>query len=228
VQAEITVSDLCPTPLAATRRYAQLVGARVETVAADAVGLAALGPFDAICSHLIYGWIRPDRRPGLVRSWASLLRPGGRVVTNAGVWRGEGPPAPRDRRGQLERFDALVLERARAWKDVLGIAPEVARAMASEFLSGWRGRFARPRPEEVEAVFAGAGFDVTLEVRGRTSLVRPDWNPAPDLDPERPAERGEAWITAVRPDPGAPRAISTSGRATSSPGASAARASRRP
>jgi len=194
-------SDLCPTPLAATRWYAGQEAARVETVAADAVGFAEHGPFDAICAHLFYGWVRPDRRVPLLESWAALLRPGGRVVTNVSVVVGDDPEAfQRFRPGQIERFAETAVARARACKDFVGVDPGAIEAMARDYLPSWRSRFPRMRLPEVEATFDAAGFDLEVELRERTPLLPRDWDPHPERSEDRAPhpDRKEAWLVAVR------------------------------
>ncbi|MBW2316472.1 MAG: class I SAM-dependent methyltransferase, partial [Deltaproteobacteria bacterium] len=201
-EPEFTVTDLCPTPLALTRWYADYVGGSDETVAADAVGFADRGPFDAICTHLFLGWIPADRRVELLKSWAALLRPGGRVVTNATVRVGtdakKGTRGPRFAPGQLEAFEAAAVSRAHAWKDFVGVAPETIASMAAQFLPNWRSRFAPNTPDGLEAMFDEAGFDLEMELVEVPSMLRPDWNPAPGVDRSPSGGRKEALLIAVR------------------------------
>jgi len=199
----LTVSDLCPTPLAVTRWYAGHVGAPVETVAADAVGHAGLGPFDAICTHLFLGWVPPERRQALLRSWAAMLRPGGRVVTSANVYTGPGAAPERGPRQRLdpryvERFEARARSRARAWKDFLGVDPEVVGAAARAFLPRWRSRFRQETPDSLAALFDRAGFDLEMELCDPRPLQSPHWNPAPELERRQRPDRKEACLVAVR------------------------------
>lgn len=207
VEPALTVSDLCPTPLAATRWYAEHVGESVETVAADAVEAAALGPFDAICTHLFLGWVPPERRPALLSSWAAMLRPGGRVVTSASLDLGRKSGRESERGHgrrrrltpeRLEHFEALARSRARAWKDFLGVDPEVVGAMAKDFLPSWRSRFPQETPESLAELFDRAGFDLEMELRERPALRSPHWNPAPELDAVEGAKRLEARLVATR------------------------------
>jgi SAM-dependent methyltransferase len=202
-EAALTVSDLCPTPLAVTRWYAEHVGESVETVAADAAESAALGPFDAICTHLFLGWVPPERRPALLSQWASMLRPGGRVVTSASLARGPGSGRGGDGRRRirpelLERFEAMSRSRARAWKDFLGVDPEVVGAMAKQFLPTWRSRFPQETRESLAELFDRAGFDLEVEIRERPPLRSPHWNPAPELEAAEGARRLEARLLATR------------------------------
>lgn len=75
------VVDICDTPLYMCRWYAARMAANVETEASDIRSFVADLPFDAIVTHAFLGYFSPPERERLVSKWATLLRPGGRLVT---------------------------------------------------------------------------------------------------------------------------------------------------
>lgn len=79
VTAEITVTDLCETPLQMARDYAGRVGWTVRTIAADARDVTG-GPYDLIVAHNFLQFFPSEQHAVLARHWASLLAPDGRVV----------------------------------------------------------------------------------------------------------------------------------------------------
>ena len=84
-EPDITVIDRCPTPLSLCGWYAARNGIAIETQAAEVLDYEAAEPFDAICTHSFLPQFAPDTRPEIVSHWSSLLRPRGRVITNASI-----------------------------------------------------------------------------------------------------------------------------------------------
>ncbi|MFJ4921448.1 trifunctional class I SAM-dependent methyltransferase/NUDIX hydrolase/VOC family protein [Streptomyces sp. NPDC088725] len=84
--------DLSPRMVELAR--AKLAGTGAEVVVGDAVRPPAGGrTFDVILARHVL-WTLPDPE-AVLRHWASLLRPGGRLVLVEGVWNGTGLPASR-------------------------------------------------------------------------------------------------------------------------------------
>lgn len=81
----VTGADVSPRMLERARAKADLAGLRVAFAQMDAA-FPAFAParFDAlVCRHLL--WALPDPAAVLAR-WASLLKPGGRLLLVEGVW----------------------------------------------------------------------------------------------------------------------------------------------
>ena len=95
---EITVVDLCETPLELNRWYADRIRYPIQTCHRDIFQYSATRPFDIICTHSFLGRFGPEQRAGLVKKWHGLLRPGGAVITvnriqpEAGTERGSFSP----------------------------------------------------------------------------------------------------------------------------------------
>lgn len=75
------VVDMCATPLYMCRWYADRIHCEIATVASDIRSVAVTEPVDVVCTHAFLGYFSPADRGPLIAKWASLLRPGGRIVT---------------------------------------------------------------------------------------------------------------------------------------------------
>lgn len=80
IEPDITVIDLCETPLQVNRWYAARVDCQIATFACDILVHAPDAPFDAICADSFFGRFPPARRGALIGKWRELLRPGGSVI----------------------------------------------------------------------------------------------------------------------------------------------------
>ena len=97
VEPDLTVIDVCETPVRLNRWYAERVGAKLTAEAGDVLDYRAARPFDIVCSHFVVGLFAPEARPTLVARWRDLLAPGGLFATATRI----APDAP-----DLERFSA--------------------------------------------------------------------------------------------------------------------------
>ena len=80
MEPDITVVDLCETPLELNRWYAARERCEITTVAADITAFRSARPFDAICADSFLGRFAPDARAALAKRWHALLRPGGTAL----------------------------------------------------------------------------------------------------------------------------------------------------
>jgi SAM-dependent methyltransferase len=81
VEPEITVLDLCETPIALCRWYAERAGCDIRTWHGDVLAYRESARFDAICTHSFLSYFSPERRADLLARWRELLSPGGRAIT---------------------------------------------------------------------------------------------------------------------------------------------------
>jgi SAM-dependent methyltransferase len=116
VEPEVTVVDLCETPLALNRWYAERAGATVRTFRSDILEYRDERPFDLVCTHSFLGRFTRGERPRLLARWRELLRPGGAVVT-----------VNRVQDAERVRFDE---RQARAFRDAVLRAAERLRGTA--------------------------------------------------------------------------------------------------
>lgn len=79
IEADVTVLDICETPLALSRWYGQERKLRLHTAQADILTYAAGQPFDLIVAHAFLGNFSPEARSQAIKNWHRLLRPGGKI-----------------------------------------------------------------------------------------------------------------------------------------------------
>lgn len=162
---EIVALDLCETPLALARWHAQRRGLRVVTERADVLAYAPGAVFDVVCSDSFLGQFPPRARERLIARWASLLGPGGSVIT-VNRLRPDSDP---------ERRVAFSAEEADAFVEaVRAAAGQIAAAERPpiEELVAEAARYARRQgawpvrsAAELEALFARGGLEIVrLEV----------------------------------------------------------------
>ena len=81
ITADITVMDICETPLFFNRWYAEQMGCRIHTVQANILDHSFDASFDVIYSHSFLGLFPPAQRARLVQQWAHALKPGGAAIS---------------------------------------------------------------------------------------------------------------------------------------------------
>lgn len=173
VSADAVLIDLCETPLALSRWYAERSALSLATRRVDVLEYGAERPFDVVCSDSFLGQFSPQARERLLAKWAALLRPGGSVITVNRLR----PEADPDRRvgfspEQAEKFVTAVAAAAETLP--AAIRPERAELVAcAARYAARQGAWPVRSAAELEALFARAGFRVArLEVapiRGEAS-----------------------------------------------------------
>ena len=78
---DITVMDVCETPLRLCRWYADRMNFAISTRCSNALTFRDKVPYDLICTHSFLGLFDQARRQQLASRWHSLLAPGGRVLS---------------------------------------------------------------------------------------------------------------------------------------------------
>jgi SAM-dependent methyltransferase len=122
VAPDVTVIDLCETPLLLNRWYAERAGIGITTRACDLRDQVG-EPYDLICTHsLLPRYALADRRK-IVSRWRDLLRPGGRIVTANRLIVGFARRSLSFAEEQLASVHARVLDRAGAVADVVSRDP---------------------------------------------------------------------------------------------------------
>lgn len=165
---DLTVLDLCPTPLALCTRFARQVGVSWQTIARDALAPGG-ATYDLICSHSFLSRFDAQTRPLLMTRWHDALRPGGRVVTTTRLdpdW------APADVGLSDSQIDSLVnqvSQRVERWRRVLPIDSDTVVALARRYAENLYSYAVRSE-DELRALFSGAGLRIVRldvkEVRG--------------------------------------------------------------
>jgi SAM-dependent methyltransferase len=157
IEPQVTVVDMCETPLALNRWFAERESIEIHTHCSDMLSYTSDVPFDLICAHSFFGQFSPAQRPALLTNWHTLLRPGGAVVTVAPIR----PGATRELYGftpaQAAAFCAAALRRATEMRGALDIEPEEALRGAQRTASQRRG-YSVTSLEEIRSLFEQAGF----------------------------------------------------------------------
>ncbi|QEX22237.1 hypothetical protein FRZ61_21670 [Hypericibacter adhaerens] len=175
VAPEITVLDICATPLLLNEWYAARHGLAVRAVRSDILDFTQASPYDMICTHSFFGRFTPEERPKLVQRWHDLLRPGGRVVTVNRI-RPEAPERVGFTPEQAADLRQRVLAAAAAAQDRIDVAPEVIAEMAEEYAGAKQVTHPVRSVAELEALFGQAGFrlePVKVEPVGARSTRTP-------------------------------------------------------
>jgi SAM-dependent methyltransferase len=158
---EVTVTDVCETPLALNRWYAERVGCAIETVRSDILDFAAAAPYDVVCTDYFLGWIAPERRAALVAKWRELLRPGGMAVTANGLRPAHTHQADRIEFSapQIAQLRATVLDLAARPEAALPASPATIADLAADY-AVWHRAYPVRSIEDMRALFEDGGFDL--------------------------------------------------------------------
>ena len=154
---EVVFLDRCPTAVALAQWYAARVGRTVDARVSNILDFAD-GPFDIVCTHSFMGYFTDTQRRQLARKWASLLRPGGKVVTINRV-----RPGMTEELGftaeQAKRFAETVRQAALARTPPLDIGADALAEAAALYAANFR---IRPISalSVLEHFFADNGFDI--------------------------------------------------------------------
>ena len=141
VEPEVTVVDMCETPLALNRWYAERAGVTIHTCRANLLEYRADASFDLVCTHSFLGRLTPEVRAGVLDKWHEVLRPGGHVVTVARVRYG----APdggvtRYEPAEIVEFRDRALALARAKEHELDLPAEAIADAAEHYAVSKRSR----------------------------------------------------------------------------------------
>jgi hypothetical protein len=154
---EVEIVDLCETPLAVCRRYAELEGAAVITHRSDILQFTPRRPFDVVCTHSFLTRFPVPQRPALLRKWESFLVPQGVVVTAQRVRPSRSETLVRHSPEEAREFAARALALAQAHAAELDVAPD-AIAAAALLYAERRAREPVRSAEELRALFEACGY----------------------------------------------------------------------
>jgi SAM-dependent methyltransferase len=157
VPLDLTIVDRCATPLALSTWSAKLVGISVNTCHADLLDFAAETPFDAIVTSSFLAFVDSDSRPPMFAHWASLLRPGGRLLFTNRLRAGASAAAVGFSADQAQRFCAKVRAAAERRQDEIGIDPVTLETWTREYTAQLRA-FPLRSVDEVLELLRPAGF----------------------------------------------------------------------
>ncbi len=188
VEVDVTVLDLCPTPLHLNQWFADRMGVPVTTVCADILEYAPEETFDLICSHSFLIQFTPERRNLVVVKWRGLLASGGNIIAVNRVRPASGPVlfTPEAARDFCEvaarRLAEIPAYSTPEREEILRTAEVFAKRRITYALSS----------VELAQLFAQNGLKIELQ----TTIVSPDPR-ITNVRGEPPREVENACIVAV-------------------------------
>jgi hypothetical protein len=157
VSADVTVVDVCDTPLFLNLWYARRIGTPVRTVRSSILEYQNPDGYDFICTNAFFGQFSPGQRADLMIRWHDLLAPGGRVITVTPFRPGHGAePIGFATEEALALRDA-VRQRAHEQAGRLDLDPEDLAQRADAFAARMRVHPLRSLPE-IRSLFENGGF----------------------------------------------------------------------
>jgi hypothetical protein len=135
---DLTVVDRCETPLALARWSAQRLGASVTTWRSDVLAFDSAAAFDLVLTNSFLGAFEPAKRSQLFARWASLLRPGGKILFSNRLRPGSGHVQLGFTPDQADGFCAAVLREAERTQSILGLDPGIVEGWARTYAERYR------------------------------------------------------------------------------------------
>jgi hypothetical protein len=153
---EVTIVELCETPLALCRDYANRVGMNVRTFAGDLFSFNPDEGYDLIFGHSILGHIPTALRFLAARNFRAWLKPGGPLVHGLSVPSLDEPHMTQD---AFDRRFGIVVDACRE----AGVTDEAVLSRLAAWLPEWQeqrvARVAqRAGSSDIELVCREAGF----------------------------------------------------------------------
>jgi len=157
VPLELTVTDRCESPLALSRWSAAHAGVLVSTQRADILDFAAELPFDVIVTNSFLSYFRPDERPRLFARWASLLRPGGKLLFTNRLRPAAVGAQSGFSREDTRAFCTAARDQAEKHRKALGLDPVMLESWVHQYATQLR-TFPVRSVDEVLGLLEGAGL----------------------------------------------------------------------
>lgn len=187
---DITVVDVCETPLWINQWYAARRGHAVETIRSNILDFEPTRSSDLLCTHHLLNFIAPDQRPALFRRWRGALRRGGRLVFVNSIRPSETVAKVTEyaevEPGKLAQAIAETEERL-----LMRFPPheEMLRAMIERV--GRKKFYPVQSPDEIADQLIAAGFSIDrIEPLDSFAAVVPGWT-------RRPLKKGTMGLIAT-------------------------------
>jgi hypothetical protein len=191
--ADVTVVDVCDTPLFLNLWYAQRIGAPVRTVRSSILTYQNPGSHDIICTNAFFGQFSPDQRTDLMKCWHTLLAPGGKVITVTPYRPGSGIDPIGFAPAEAIALRNAVRDRAQQYAGNLDLDPDGLARLADAFAARMRVHPVRSL-QEIRTMFENGGF----ELEHLSSAPLPGDDPSPLTGPTVCRSANYALIIARR------------------------------
>ena len=154
---QVTVLDVCETPLMLNRWYAEHASCPVQTACSDILDYEPAEQFDAVCTHSFLAMFPHERRPDLLAKWSELLRPGGVAITVNRLRPGYSAGHAGFSAEEARTYGDLVRARAAALPAALQLEPGQLALEAATYASRLR-TYPLASAGELRTLFEHAGF----------------------------------------------------------------------
>jgi hypothetical protein len=171
---DVTVLDMCETPLHLCRWYAAHLSSRISTIRQSIFNYAPRTKFDAIVADAFLTRFESEDRALVLQKWRSLLRRRGVVITTCRIL-GEQESLGRvmSTPEEISRFGSRATSLASFWQAFVHTSPEAIGKLATYYAERM---ISRPFLDEadVRRAFESAGFRIEeLTVRQAKGEMKP-------------------------------------------------------
>lgn len=190
---DISVIDICMTPLELCRRFAERWSLQIETACEDLAHLEREREFDIVLIDGTLSYLPQHQHEQALHCIAHSLRQNGRLVLLFKT----GEPLPGALAAQhSEGYSRWLIGELNRVRVPL---PEPDDVFAARLRADTQGRMARDcaftSPEQVDALLQSAGFTIQTRREIRVDLVDPMQRPIPKID-----QRRYLTIASFKPD----------------------------
>lgn len=156
---QLTVVDLCETPLELNRWYASRAGMSVELLRTDILKFRNPDSFDLVCTHSFLPFFSPAQRGDLLKVWWECLAPGGAVLTAQRTRPNDNSARHGFSQSQAEALGERAYRLAAEQFDQFGIDPALARNLANDYAVN-RSTYLVRDSEQLRQLFLQQGFQL--------------------------------------------------------------------
>ncbi|MCB9112238.1 MAG: class I SAM-dependent methyltransferase [Anaerolineales bacterium] len=164
VKCEITVLDLCETPLHICRWYAATKGYNIRTIRADLLEFEEDVHFDKIVTDAFLTRFNDIDKPRILKKWYDLLGENGSIVTTVRLEGKTNQEPIGSSVNQITDFSKRAKDLAEIWYTFVRKPPEYVASLAEEYARHMVS-FSVPDAETVKKLFIDAGFRIQLNER---------------------------------------------------------------
>ena len=161
IDGDFFAIDLCSTPLELMRLHAENYHLNFKSARTNILSYSPETQFDIILAHAFMGNFDEQQRSELLLKWASLLNPGGSIVTIQRVRPADSPPIVQFTPEQSASFISIALDAALEDENFtdsdLVFVEQAARLFTERFMS-----YSIRSKQTLEELFFGAGLKFRL------------------------------------------------------------------
>jgi SAM-dependent methyltransferase len=133
-KCNVTLLDMCETPLLLSQWYAANMRTRITTVKEDILRFNSPKKFDFIVTDAFLTRFNHIDKKKLLRKWRSILKHGGRIVTTVRLDPFVIPNKPKSSTAeQIQNFAKRAENLTEFWRDFVWLSPEEIGQLAREY-----------------------------------------------------------------------------------------------